>query len=49
MITNKRPKENEKEEEINKRVSKNYVPETKDKNNSFEGTLAVENKKIGML
>jgi hypothetical protein len=44
IVTKKSPKDNNKEEEVNKRASKNSGPEAENENSSSEGTPAAENK-----
>jgi len=44
IVTNKSPKDNDKEEEVRKISSKNFVHETKNENSSYKGTQAVGNK-----
>jgi hypothetical protein len=44
IVTKKSPKDNEKEEEVNKRNSKNYGPEAENENSSSEGTPIEKNK-----
>jgi hypothetical protein len=44
IVTNKSPKDNDKEEEVNKRASKNSGPEAENENSSSEGTPSAENK-----
>jgi hypothetical protein len=44
IVTKKIPKDNDKEEEVNKRASKNSGPEAENENSSFEGTPTTENK-----
>jgi hypothetical protein len=44
IVTKKSPKDNDKEEEVNKRASKNSGHETKNENSSSEGTQVAGNK-----
>jgi hypothetical protein len=44
IVTKKSLKDNEKEEEVNKRNSKNYGLEAENENSSFEGTRIAKNK-----
>jgi hypothetical protein len=44
IVTNKIPKDNNKEEEVNKRASKNSGPEEEKGDNSFEGTTSTKDK-----
>jgi hypothetical protein len=44
IVTKRSPKNNEKDEEVNKRSSKNYHHETKNENSSFQDTHMTENK-----
>jgi hypothetical protein len=43
-VTKKNPKENNQEEEVSKRASKNSIPEAEKGDNSFEGTPPAEDK-----
>jgi hypothetical protein len=44
ILTKKIPKDNDKEEEVRKRASKNSGPEAENKNISSEGTPTIESK-----
>jgi hypothetical protein len=44
IVTKKSPKDNDKEEEVNKRAFKNFGPQAENENNSSEGTPTIENK-----
>ena len=44
IVTKKSPKDNNQEEEVSKRASKNYGPEAEKRDNSFEGRPLAEDK-----
>jgi hypothetical protein len=44
IVTKNIPKDNNEEEEVSKRASKNYGPEAKNENSSSKGTPSIENK-----